>query len=329
MNRYFTSGGTSGEPRIVAHGELEWEQIVLDTAFVLKQLGVEYGSSVLIGQPSYPWDIGEVFARAAAICGANVCCLGLALDHPALVREWQKLKPEFIIAPPRKLFHCKPKLKLNRVTLVVVGEAISRVHESHIKRNVGITRVIRVYGHSELGTIAFQASVKSLRLRSNPRLSFTARSGNKLRVRCRYSNRMVETGDVVRIHPPETNATGLWSDSDRLEFVGREASPLAKHGLRVNEAQIESFRRRIGAQTIQVETRTNGKSAVQLLFRIVGAKRFDSAVIGRIAYEHFLDLFDETGGLSTNVGVKFVIEKCSLHDLKATLRGKTPILLVS
>jgi hypothetical protein len=272
-----------------------------------------------------PWDIGDVFAAAAERRGAEVWCLGSAFDLPHVFQSWVDAPNLFLIVPPHRLLSLCEKHRVNGARFIAVGEGVSRQLERELIYRTGIISVRRIYGHSELGTLAFQSEGTALLLRTNPRFRFSITRTSGLRIQPRSSERAVDTGDCAQLLAPLRNAKGLWASSRCLRLSARDRVVRLNGGILLPEASVEAFREEIGAELVQVAV-VNPRSGIpELTVNVVRCPKFNAERLKSIFVRHVIDLCDETG-LGSYREYKLRVRLCGRMDLQMTLRGKTPTI---
>lgn len=312
---------------MVRRESMDWQRSLYDTAEVLRAFGLTRHERVIIGLPGYPWDIGEVFAFAAESCGAEVWCLGSAFDHSQVQDLWLPLRPHFLILPPSKLQVFDRTDFLSGACLLAVGEPVSSELEQTLIERHGLARVRRIYGHSELGTLAYQHIDKSHTMRTNPRFAFHLSESGSLIVCRNGQSELVDTGDIGRLLAPNTDANGLWSKTPLLDITSRNAFHEFIGGIKLSETCIESFRSSIGAEFVQVEIGESCADAPKLLIRVVGIHLPSTQEMYRALYRQLFELYDETSMLKSEEAISIHFQPCKLQELKSTPRGKTPVMI--
>lgn len=340
MNRVFASGGTGGQIRLVAHTEVEWKGIVVDTALVMRTYGVSSGSRVLIGQPSFPWSIGQAFADAAISCGADAVCLGSHVAHFGLAKKALEMGPDVLIVPPRLLLlwtraGIQP---LPSVGIVVVGEPLPSWLEAQLVASWRPRWVRRIYGHSELGTLAYQATDHSAFLQVNPRFDFAIHplkesevripgAAGRLVVTSLDSGLVVDTCDVARVLEGCTGSTP-WAGCHLLQVVGRVFPTLyLADGTAIEVKFLEELQRQWNLGAVQlVHSPANGTHQKISIFlvasRSVDLDGFRTAVLETAPELRRLGLSADGWDVP-----EVEVRQVAFDDLRTTSRGKIPLMI--
>jgi hypothetical protein len=322
-------------PRLVRHRECEWAMIVADTAYVLEFFGVGHGKRVLVGQPSYPWSIGAIFAEAATMCGAECICLGLEGGHGTLREAALALRPQVLFLPPRLLLRwdMAARQAVAGATLIAAGEPVTEALEHEVRLHAGLASVVRIYGHSELGTIGFQAGTEIDLYSANPRFDYSVITRNsdgeagpalgELMVRSRYSDEKIETGDLADIQP-DTRSAGLWSGGPSIRLLGRRQACLhLADGTRIDTAALLYIQEELGAAGIQLIRESRG-TVEEVTFQVAsGLVKLDDSRVEQVIRGQWVDLADaEQRGVCRIRGLVV-----ALSDMQTTDRGKVPLLV--
>ncbi len=333
MNRYFISGGSAGIPKDICHNSLEWQYIILDTASVLQTYGVKAGSVVLIAQPSFPWSIGEVFAQASGLCGADTICYGLQAGEKTFSLRWADKKVSHIIVNPNLLFKwmsedVKP---LNGVSLIVVGEALGKTKEEKIQELCLPSDIRRIYGMSELGTLGYQFQSKSPLLCMNPRFNYwlegneTPNSGDvgNLIIDPKHGGEIVVTKDVVRVFNNNQNCQ-IWNKTFIIEFLNRGNNSLTlSDGTTIDESVINSLISKFELNNIQcIYNSEKGKE--YLIFNYVSS---NLPINEEDLLREILVLVPELCDEFAKRTYLIEINRIEFSELKTTERGKFPLFL--
>lgn len=335
MKRYFISGGTTGKPRSICHNLLDWQIMVIDTAFVLQALGVSNNDTVLIAQPSFPWSIGNVFADAVILCGANSICYGLYSNHTQISTYWETLSPSVIVAPPTLVIKwLEAGIKIPSDTLfITVGEPLTPSQEKEIWLKLKPRSVRRIYGHSEIGTLGYQPIDHQDTLCMNPRFSYSFDDGIQvilenegcLSITPKYTGKVIHTKDIVKVKHPIQNAP-IWNDSLSLQFRMRNDSCLfLSDGTRIFSPDLNLLLERFSFHAIQLEISIH-KDCEILLFRYVSQEEVNDQEIIAEVLKTFPELenYSVHGVFGTGC-IKLL--RCSLDELHATERGKVPLVV--
>lgn len=333
MNRYFISGGSSGIPKDICHNFLEWQYIVLDTASVLQTYDVKAGSVVLIAQPSFPWSIGEVFAQASGLCGADTICYGLEAGEEAFLSRWSDKKISHIVVGPNQLFKwiSKNVKPINGVSLILVGEALNNAKEEKIQELWLPSDIRRIYGMSELGTLGYQFQSKSLLLCMNPRFNYWL-EGNEtpnpgeignLIIEPKCGGEIIVTKDVVRVCANNQNCQ-IWDKTFIIEFLNRSNNALTlSDGTTIDESVINSLSRKFELNNIQCIYKSE-KDKEYLIFNYVCS---GSPINSEDLLREILVLVPELCDEFAKRTYQIEFNRIEFSELETTERGKFPLFL--
>ena len=329
MTRWFLSGGTTSRPRLVSHEHCEWVMRVADTAYVLKHFGLTAGAEVLIGQPSFPWDIGEVFAQAVDLCRADAVCLGLDVVKDSLRTAATLRKPRFLIVPPRILLSWPDSMrKVTRgATLVCVGEPLQSGVGDQLMSTLLLERIVSIYGHSEMGTLGYQAGTEANLYAMNPRFSYeivgegSLDGPGELAVKSRYNNTRILTGDNATLE--EFSSTdGLWSGGHCVRLLGRRHETIfLVDGTMIDARALKSIQHEFALDAIQLVREIKDNREVITFHAAPGSRQaFDIRGFRRRIEDSFIELMDcAQRGLC-----QIRIVETEVTKLHSTVRGKLP-----
>jgi len=339
MKRIFTSGGTTGQSRLVTHSEIEWKGIVIDTALVMRAYGVGSGDKVLIGQPSFPWSIGQAFADAAISCGADAICLGSHAAHLGLVKEALELSPGVLIVPPRlPLIWAKAGIPpVPGIRIIVVGEPLPDWLEAELIESWKPLWIRRIYGHSELGTLAYQPTDESAFLLVNPRFDFAIQplegaevgtlDSGRLLITSLNSGFVVDTGDIATI-VDGCCGNALWAGCRRLQVVRRVSPALyLADGTSIDATFLETLVQEWNLKAIQLVQSPRSETHQKISISVVASRSIDLAGFRGAVLEAAPELV-RLGLGSDGWDVPDVeVKQVELEDLRKTPRGKIPLLI--
>lgn len=334
MRRHFISGGSSGVPKSVSHDSLKWEYTILDTASVLRVFGVTSGSTVLIAHPSFPWDIGEVFAEASILCGADAVCYGLMVGKESFFPRWSNLDISHIFAPPQLILNLAAKnLKpITGMKLIVAGDCLNASTEKRIRELWQLADVRRIYGLSELGTLGYQFRAEDSHFCMNPRFSYWL-EGNEspkvgdvgnLVITPKYGGEPIITKDKVRVGNGN-QGTPIWDRTFVIEFLGRTDLALKlSDGTTIHESVITSLLGQFRLDRIQCVYKRD-KEREALVFNYVSP---DQTVNENEFIKDLLalvpDLCDEFAETTYDIRIRRVADS----DLETNERGKFTLFIV-
>ncbi|MGD9560927.1 MAG: hypothetical protein AB7F88_00130 [Pyrinomonadaceae bacterium] len=333
--KHFLTGGTTGPSKIVSHSLSEWREMILDTALVLEELGVTEASRVLIGQPSFPWGIGQVFADACDGLGASTYCFGLHVKHEAIARQVPHFDLTHVTLPPGLLLNwiergCPVPQNVN---VWIVGEALSMENQRRIEDHWQPRSIRRIYGCSEFGTLAFQGADEELWMRTNPRFNFRIDESNtsagigRLSVERAPDGEVFDTGDHVSLRKGE-NTGGIWSGAPEILFHRRiSPSMILSDGSAISADVVEALKKEFGIAEIQI-VRTVTPAGDELVVNCNAEHR--GLDVERVKKELFrrvpgldLETADEDSWNLCRVDVRDI----EIRLFSRTERGKIPIFV--
>jgi hypothetical protein len=335
--RYFISGGSSGTSRNINYSSLDWWQIILDTAFVLNEFGIEHGCKTLIAQPSFPWDIGDVFAEACVINGADVICYGLLAGNEGMIEKWQEFSPNYIIAPTTLLLKVS-EMDINISPdsfLISVGEPLSKDAENKLRSKWKPRDIRRIYGQSGLGTLGYQYDPELSLFCLNPRFHyFISNKENqplkkegvgRLLVQSKYRNTLIDTKDKVRLLKAQSKIN-LWNGEQTIEVLARDDHFLiSKDGAYIHETIIQTLKNDFSLVELQCEQVIRNELEFFIFRYVEGENRVDEiAFIKRLSM--LIPDLELTGNVN-RFGVKIELSKSSIQELIISDRGKVPSLI--
>ncbi|MEO8649848.1 MAG: hypothetical protein ABI539_11845 [Acidobacteriota bacterium] len=333
--KHFLTGGTTGASKIVSHSYSEWREMIDDTALVFRELGVSETSRVLVGQPSFPWGIGQVFADACDELGASTYCFGLHVKHESIALQVPDFELTHITLPPGLLLNWikrgwpAPK----NVNIWIVGEALSMENQRRIEDHWLPRSIRRIYGCSEFGTLAFQASDDQLWMRTHPKFNFRIDETDasvgigRLSVSRDAAEDTLDTGDCVSIRPG-AGARGLWSEAPEVLFCGRVSpSMILSDGSAISVDVVEALKKDFGISEIQI-IRTVTPAGDELVINCNAEHR--DIDLGRLKKELFRRvpaLDKETADLGSWNLRRVDVRDVAIHLFSRTERGKIPVFV--
>jgi acyl-CoA synthetase (AMP-forming)/AMP-acid ligase II len=333
MRRYFISGGSSGVPKSVSYDPLGWKYIILDTASVLRVYGVTSESTVLIAHPSFPWDIGEVFAEASILCGADAVCYGLMAGEESLFSQWSSMRISHIFAPPHLLLswaamNVKP---ITGLKLIVAGDCLNASTERRIRELWQPADIRRIYGSSELGTLGYQFQPEANQLCMNPRFSYWL-EGNKspkmgdigiLVIAPKCGGEIIVTKDKVRVCDSD-RGTPIWDKTFVMEFIGRNDRALTlSDGTTIHESVIASLLDKFRLERAQCIYKRD-KDGEALILKYVCS---DLSVNEGEIRKEFLNLVPELCDEFAESTYDVTLIRVGHSDLEMNGRGKVPLFI--
>lgn len=332
INRYFISGGSSGIPRSIEYNTLAWHQIILDTAHVMNEFGVRNREIVLIAQPSFPWDIGSVFAEACALCGADVICYGLMAGQEGMLNRWKDMRPQYIVAPSSLLLKLLAKdfIIQPELSLIAVGEPLSKESELKIKNKWHPKEIRRIYGLSGLGTLAYQFDPSSIRFCTNPRFRYFVSHGDenelqtsgvgRLIIQSKYDKTFIDTDDRVRLLDAEPQIA-LWNGEPVIELLGREGiSLLLNDGTQIHDEVIQSLKNDLLLAELQCEYVVDDENEC-LIFRVIeGSQTLNKNMFLARLTSLVPELELEDGKSQYGIQIHVIISE--IKDFTISARGK-------
>lgn len=328
--KYFLTGGSTGPSRIISHSHADWREMIEDTALVVSELGVSVGSRVLIGQPSFPWSIGQVFADACDQCGASTFCFGLSAAHEVIAQQVDDLKLTHVTLPPGLLLNWvergwpTPK----DVDLWIVGEGLSKENQIKIEQTWRPKSIRRIFGCSEFGTLAYQASNNELWLRTNPKFAFRLDKPNpygdgRLYVKRSSGNVELDTGDYVSIRSGVMGDVGLWAANPQILFHRRAvASMTLSDGSAISTKVIEALKHEFDLSDIQIVRKVTSLGD-ELTVNCAAANTFvDLTPVKASLFRHVPELDPEPKNDATWNLIAVEVKLVGLGEFIKTDRGK-------
>jgi acyl-coenzyme A synthetase/AMP-(fatty) acid ligase len=334
MRRYFISGGSSGIPKSVSYDPIGWKYIILDTASVLRVFGVTSGSTVLIAHPSFPWDIGEVFAEASILCGADAVCYGLMAGEEALFSQWSSMSISHIFAPPHLLLswtaiNVKPIAGLK---LIVAGDCLNASTERRIRELWHPADIRRIYGSSELGTLGYQFQPEAGHLCMNPRFSYWLEENESpkvgdvgnLVIAPKCGGEKIVTKDRVRVCD-SNQGTPIWDQTFVMEFLGRNDLALTlSDGTTIHESVIAFLLGKFRLERAQCIYKRDKDGEVLILKYVCSDKTVDESEIRKELLDLVPELCDEFA--ESTYDVRLI--RVGHSDLETNGRGKVPLFII-
>jgi hypothetical protein len=333
--KHFLTGGTTGPSKIVSHSLSEWREMIGDTALVLQELGVTEASRVLIGQPSFPWGIGQVFADACDGLGASTYCFGLHVSHELIASHVPDFELTHVTLPPGLLINWIERgwPAPRDVNVWIVGEALSTENQRRIEDHWQPRSIRRIYGCSEFGTLAFQAGDDELWMRTNPKFDFRidetdgSAGVGRLSIERHRDGHAFDTGDRVSLRKV-SNAGGVWSGAPEILFHRRiSPSMILSDGSAISADVVEALKKQFGITDIQI-VRTVTPAGDELVVNC-NAEHRDLDVEG-VKKELFrrvpaldLETADEASWNLSLVDVRDI----DIRHFSRTERGKIPIFV--
>jgi acyl-CoA synthetase (AMP-forming)/AMP-acid ligase II len=329
--KYFLSGGTTGTPKIVSHSHLEWREMIYDTAQVLKELGVSPAARILIGQPSFPWSIGQVFADACDQGGSTTFCFGLSAAHESIALQVEQMALTHVTLPPGLLLNWAERgwPMPKGVDLWIVGEGLSEENQRKIEESWRPRSIRRIFGCSEFGTLAYQASEDAFWLRTNPKFSFrlenpTSRGEGRLYIK-RFSDDVeLNTGDYASIREAIAETSGLWATSTQILFRRRaSASMTLSDGSVISAEVLDALKEEFGLLEIQI-VRSVTDLGDKLSVYCASKDSLNLIEIKAGLFHHVPELDPETANEATWNLVAIEVKALGLGSFIKTERGKIP-----
>jgi hypothetical protein len=333
--KHFLTGGTTGPSKIVSHSHSEWREMIADTALVLQELGVTKASRVLIGQPSFPWGIGQVFADACDGLGASTYCFGLHVAHDAIMKQIPGFELTHATLTTGFLIRWI-ELGLpgpTNVNLWIVGEALSLQNQQKVEENWRPRSIRRIYGNSEFGTLAFQAAENELWMRTNPNFRFGLEGASssiglgRLSVERNLDKQTFDTGDYVSLRKTAPTG-GLWSGAPEMLFHQRIApSLILSDGSAISVEVVEALKKQFGISDIQI-VRTVTPTGDELVVNCNAENRnLDPAELKKELFRLVPALDVETSNPDCWNLSGIHVRDVELRSFSKTERGKIPIFV--
>lgn len=333
--KYFLTGGTTGPPKVISHSHLEWREMIDDTALVVGELGVSPNSRVLIGQPSFPWDIGQVFADACDLRGASTFCFGLHAAHEAIALQADQMAFTHITLPPGLLLNWADRgwPAVKGVDLWIVGEGLSPENQRKIEQAWQPRSIRRIFGCSEFGTLAYQSSDEEMWLRTNPKFSFrledaTTRRERRLYVKRVSGNVELNTGDYASMRGGDGENGGLWATSSQILLHRRATeSMILSDGSTISLEVMEALKEEFGLSEIQI-VRTVTELGDKLTLNCASENsQLNVTEIKARLFSHVTELDPETANGATWNLVGVEVKSLGLGSFSKTERGKVPVFV--
>ena len=309
--------------------------MIEDTALVASALGVSADSRVLIGQPSFPWSIGQVFADACDRCGASTFCFGLSAAHEAIARQIDDLELTHVTLPPGLLLNWVERgwPTPEDVNLWIVGEGLSSESQTKLEQTWRPKAIRRVFGCSEFGTLAYQASDNELWLRTNPKFAFrldkpNSRGEGRLHVRRTSGDFELDTGDYASIRSGAVEGVGLWRASSQIRLHRRAvASMTLSDGSAISTDVVDALKLEFDLSDIQI-VRTVTKLGDELTVNCASANTLtDLTAIKVSLFRHVPELDPETKNDATWNLVRVEVKLVGLGEFIKTDRGKIKMFI--
>lgn len=308
--------------------------MISDTAQVLKELGISPAARILIGQPSFPWSIGQVFADACDQGGSTTFCFGLSAAHEAIALQVEQMALTHITLPPGLLLNWAERgwPTPKGLDLWIVGEELSEENQRKIEEGWRPRSIRRIFGCSEFGTLAYQASEDALWLRTNPKFSFrlenpTSRGEGRLYIKRFSDNVELNTGDYASIREAVDEPNGLWGASTQILFHRRASTSMTLSDGSVISAEVlnalkEEFEL-LGIQIVRSVTALGDKLSVYCASK----NSLKLTEIKARVFHHLLELDPETTNDATLNLVAIEVKALDFGSFIKTERGKIPMFV--
>ncbi len=300
--------------------------------------GVCVDSRVLVCHPFDPWAIGSVFRDAALACGAKVLPLGLLAAEASLRSIIEDFRPNTICGSANIVLqwhaeHGLASLFEAQPLYVHAGSPLSS-NVQHGIRDIGMSRMVNVYGMAEFDTVAVQGTTVADLILA-PQLDFrVADEGGKffalesklegeLHIREQGRAEWIGTGDRVRVVGQSPSGEPLWPGNWMIKHLGRvDDVLLLPDGAGLGAEQVRSAIERfsnIGQWQIRRRRLSGAPELLELRCELVGAYIPGlTAAIKKSLLAECLELADSIrhGSVALNVVVS------QSPGFESTLRGK-------
>lgn len=334
----YITGGTASYPRVIYYSPQRWEQAIEAKARMFADYSIGEGDLGAICTPFEPWSIGRVHLEGALRTGASALPLGLTLATDATLEILASCSPTFICGGARYLAkagaRCKelyPRIKPPNY-IFVSGEKLTEELRRKTEAAWG-GQVVDVYGMAEFDLVGYERPGKSgvFQLTEQFEYGLLERPGvitptkpnrsGELCIRRRQDEDWFPTGDFVTVRGQSDHTSHARQVSVCFEHRIDVTVSLGE-GSFVSEKQLTALSKLFDIEFLQLHVVRQDRADLIRLLLPRDFPQSDNEVV-KALFNLNLDLADAV----TSSAIELIVSRCSQDELKATERGKQPLVV--